>query len=83
MLCLWLAVLELTMYTRLASNLQRSACLCLPSAGIKSICYHTPHKVFLKLRMLTVLVRVTIAVMKHRAQRTWGGRVSSTYASTS
>ena len=36
-----LAVLELDLYTRLASNL-RSACVCLPSAGIKDVYYHYP-----------------------------------------
>ena len=34
-------VLELTLYTRLSLNSQRSVCLCLPSAGIKDVCYHT------------------------------------------
>ena len=33
-------VLELTLQTRLASNSQRSACLCLPSAGIKGMRHH-------------------------------------------
>ena len=32
-----LAVLELTMLTRLACNSQRSACFCLPSAGVKAV----------------------------------------------
>ena len=36
-----LAVLELTLYTRLATNSQRSTCLCLPSAGIKAVCHHS------------------------------------------
>ena len=37
-----LAVLELTLQTKLASNSQRSCCLCLPSAGIKdeSPCFY-------------------------------------------
>ena len=39
-LCVVLAVLELTPYTRLAVNSERSACLCLPSAGIKCVCHH-------------------------------------------
>jgi hypothetical protein len=34
-LCVALAVLELAMLTRLFLNSQRSACLCLPSAGSK------------------------------------------------
>ncbi|XP_063140781.1 spermatid perinuclear RNA-binding protein isoform X1 [Rattus norvegicus] len=34
-LCVALAVLELTLYTKLASNSQISACLCLTSTGIK------------------------------------------------
>ena len=45
-LCVALAVLELTLKIRLASN-QKSACLCLPSAGIKGMChYHlsSPHQ---------------------------------------
>ena len=35
-----LAVLKLALQTRLASNSLRSSCLCLPSAGIKGMCYH-------------------------------------------
>ena len=35
-LCVTLAFLELTVYIRLALN-----CLCLPSAGIKSVHHHT------------------------------------------
>lgn len=38
--CLCTAVLELTMVTELASNLQRSACFCLLSAGIEGMCHH-------------------------------------------
>ena len=34
--CTALAILELTLWTRLASNSQRSACLCPASTGIKS-----------------------------------------------
>jgi hypothetical protein len=40
-LCVALAVLELTLETRLALN-QKSACLCLSSAGIKGECHHCP-----------------------------------------
>jgi hypothetical protein len=32
---------ELSMWILLALNSQKSACLCLPSAGIKSVHYHT------------------------------------------
>jgi hypothetical protein len=35
-----LAVQELTKYTRLVSNSQRSICLCLPSAGIRGMSHH-------------------------------------------
>jgi hypothetical protein len=35
-----LAVPELTLWTRLTSNSQRSASLCLPSAGIKGVHHH-------------------------------------------
>ncbi|EGV94160.1 hypothetical protein I79_005740 [Cricetulus griseus] len=35
-------VLELTLYTKLVFNSLRSACLCLLSAGIKSVHYHCP-----------------------------------------
>lgn len=31
---------EFTVYTRLASNSWKSACLCLPSASIKDLCHH-------------------------------------------
>ena len=41
--CVALAALELTMYTRLASNLQSSACLCLLSAGTKGMHHHCLH----------------------------------------
>jgi hypothetical protein len=37
-----LAVLELVLKNRLASNSQRSPCLCLLSAGIKSMNHHLP-----------------------------------------
>ena len=42
-----LGVLEFTMRTRLASNSQRSACLCLPSAGIKDMPPMSHRAVFL------------------------------------
>lgn len=35
-----LAGLELTVYTRLVSNSQSSACLCFPGAGSKDKCHH-------------------------------------------
>jgi hypothetical protein len=37
----FLVVMELALLTRLASNSQRSTCLCDPSAGIKSVHHHT------------------------------------------
>ena len=37
-----LAVLELALQTRLASNPQRYACLCLPSIEIKGVHHHHP-----------------------------------------
>ena len=39
---LWIALtaLELILWTRLALNSQRSACLCCPSAGIKGVLHH-------------------------------------------
>jgi len=39
-LCIALAVLELTLYTRLTSNSQTSTCLWLPCVGIKGVCHH-------------------------------------------
>ena len=39
--------LELAMQTRLASNSQRSACLCLPSTGIKGVRHYCPASLFL------------------------------------
>lgn len=41
-LCVVLAVLELSLVTRLASQLKRSACLCLTSARIKGVCHLAP-----------------------------------------
>jgi hypothetical protein len=38
-----LAVLELTMWTKLSLNSQRSSCLCLWNAGIKGV-YHLAHQ---------------------------------------
>ena len=38
--CIVLTVQELALWTRLALNSQRSAWLCLPSAGIKGMCHH-------------------------------------------
>lgn len=32
--------LDLCIYARPASNLERSSCLFLPSAGIEDVCYH-------------------------------------------
>lgn len=34
-----LAVLKLVLWTRLASNKQRSTCFCLPHAGIKGVIF--------------------------------------------
>jgi hypothetical protein len=39
-LCIALAVLKLALQIRLASNSQRSTCLCLPSAGTKGVQHH-------------------------------------------
>ena len=39
-LCVALAVLEVSLWTRLTSNSQRSTCLSLQSAGIKDVCHH-------------------------------------------
>ncbi|XP_052589853.1 mitochondrial import inner membrane translocase subunit Tim23 isoform X2 [Peromyscus californicus insignis] len=41
-LCSFAPFLELALETRLASNSQRSAWLCLPSAGIKGVRHHRP-----------------------------------------
>ena len=35
-----LAVLELTLQSKLDLNSERSACLCLPSAGTNGVCHH-------------------------------------------
>ena len=35
-------VLELALWTKLASNSHRSACLCLLSTGIKGVRHHSP-----------------------------------------
>ena len=35
---------KLALLHRLASNSQRSTCLCLPSAGIRGVCHHYPVK---------------------------------------
>lgn len=42
-----LVALELAPNTRLASNSQKSACLCLLNIGIKGVCYHRPASVIL------------------------------------
>jgi hypothetical protein len=39
-----LALLAVSMQSRLASNSQRSACLCQPSAGVNGVCHHTQTK---------------------------------------
>ena len=39
-LCVALAILELTLQTRLASNSERLTCLCLPSPEIKGVHHH-------------------------------------------
>jgi hypothetical protein len=38
-LCVAMAVLELVLYTSLATNSQKSTCLCLLTAGIKGMCH--------------------------------------------
>jgi hypothetical protein len=48
-----LAVLKLTMKTRLASNSQRSTCLCLRTAGTKGIHHYTWLNLFFKKRKHT------------------------------
>lgn len=40
-----LAYLEVTMQTKLASNSQRSPCLCVQNAKIKGICCHTHGRI--------------------------------------
>jgi hypothetical protein len=56
-LCIALAVLELTLYCRPGwPRTQKSACLCLPSAGLKGVCrrHHQPALfLFLKARCPT------------------------------
>ena len=45
-LCTALAVLEVTLWTRLASiELRDLACLCLPGAGFKDVCHHTQQEI--------------------------------------
>ena len=41
-LCVALAVLELSLQSRLTLNSQKSSCLCLTSAGIKGMHHHQP-----------------------------------------
>jgi hypothetical protein len=36
-------------------ELRKSACLCLPSAGIKGMCHHCPANLFLMLEILSKL----------------------------
>ena len=42
--CIALGVLELTLWTRVALNSQRSTCLCLLSVVIKGVHHHTAAK---------------------------------------
>lgn len=42
-----LAVLEFTLYIRLASNSERSTCLCLPTAVIKDVRHQAEFKMLL------------------------------------
>ena len=54
---LWLtalAVLELLLQIRLAFNSQSSTCLCLLSARIKGVYYHTQHVKIFKTRNVVV-----------------------------
>ena len=55
-------VLEFTLYTRLAWNSQRSACLCFPCAGVKGVHYH--HRVFCFFGFLFVCFFVVVVVFK-------------------
>ena len=77
-LCIALSVLELTLYTRLASNSE----ICLPLLsqvlGIKGVCHHRPASTHLlrtiwkqnkSLKMSLFFVIVTVStVMKHHEQ---------------
>jgi hypothetical protein len=45
-LCVALAVLELNSVVQADLELKRSACLCLPSAGIKGMCHHAWQSIF-------------------------------------
>lgn len=58
-LCIVLTVLELTLYTRLSSNSQRSACLYLRGAGIKGMSYHcsATFKYFISLYLRSCCLR--------------------------
>jgi hypothetical protein len=46
-LCVALIVLELALQTRLASNSQNFACLCIPSTGIKGMYHHCLTVIFI------------------------------------
>lgn len=48
---IFLVVQELTVWTRLALNSQRSSCLCLLKAGIKTMCHHTWLELFDPIRI--------------------------------
>lgn len=48
LLCVVLATLELTMKTILASNSQRSFCLCFPSSVLSSMHHHAQQALFLR-----------------------------------
>jgi hypothetical protein len=43
-LCAFLAVLELTVWSRLPSDCSRSVCLCVLGVGIKVVYHHHPAK---------------------------------------
>ena len=63
-----LALLKLTMWTRVSLNLQRFACLFLPNTVIKGVCYHIwPPLFFLYFGAGTQGLSHNSHMMEHRA----------------
>jgi hypothetical protein len=66
-LCVALAVLELTLWTRLASN-SEIAYLCLPSAGIKGVRHHHPARNIPSLKKLPSKMEFSFQHLQSKTQ---------------
>lgn len=71
--------MELTLQTRLPSSFQRFACLCLLSAGIKSMIFHARHHLFSLFILITKSHYVGLVCLEPTVQSRMVPNQRSTY----